>query len=153
MKGTMKISKLLAQRQGLLQQTQLANLAFAYAKLGEFAGRVARAQLTGEVNLRQGTPEVGIGWATLTAHEGSQSVVEEHFTEEEINDWADIVGFFSVEEEVDLTFRLEELTERFVVPLRRELEGRGVVFDGPADTLESPDGPGARGCRPQEEWP
>jgi hypothetical protein len=134
MKGTMKISKLLAQRQGLLQQTQLANLAFAYAKLGEFAGRVARAQLTGEVNLRQGTPEVGIGWATLTAHEGSQSVVEEHFTEEEI-------------------FRLEELTERFVVPLRRELEGRGVVFDGPADTLESPDGPGARGCRPQEEWP
>ena len=149
----MKISKLLAQRKGLLQQAQLANLAFAYTKLGEFAGRVARAQLTGEVNLRQGTPEVGCGWATLTAHEGSQSVSEEHFTEEEINDWADIVGFFSVEEAVDLTFRIEELTERFVTPLRRELESRGVVFDGPSAALESPDGPGARGCRQQEERP
>ena len=36
----MKLSKLLHQREALLRQTRLANLAYAYRRLGEFAGRV-----------------------------------------------------------------------------------------------------------------
>ena len=45
----MNISLLLAQRQALLAQVRLANFAFAYARLGDFAVRIARAGLRGTV--------------------------------------------------------------------------------------------------------
>ena len=142
----MKISQLLSQRVGLLQQARLANLAYAYAKLEEFDGRIARARLTGEVNLLQADPAAGGFWPMLTAREGNQSVIEEHFTEEDVTDLADILAFFTGATELDLTFRIEDLAERFAAPLRRELERAGVAVSTPPSVAESPDGPGTRGC-------
>jgi hypothetical protein len=147
----MKISQLLSQREGLLKQARLANLAYAYAKLEDFAQRIARARLTGEVNLLQADPKAGGFWPMLTAREGSQSVIEEHFTEEDVTELADIIAFFTGATELDLTFRIEELAERFAVPLRRELERAGVAVSALPSAAESPDGPGAHGCSQRGE--
>ena len=125
----MKLSLLLTLRPALLRQAHLAGLAFAYWKLRDFATRIARAQLRGEVHLQQAEAEAGRYWASLTALEGSQSVIEEHFTDEDIMDLADLVAFVTGESHLDLTFRIEQLAERFVTPLRLQLELAGVVID------------------------
>jgi hypothetical protein len=144
----MKLSLLLSQRTALLRHARLANLAFAYTKLGEFARRISRAQLTGSVTLKHAAPGAGQFWSALTALEGNQSVIEEHFTDEDIADLADIVAFTTGASDVDLTFRIEELEERFLAPLRPELEQAGIVFDHEplsADGRES----GGAGGHPQ----
>ncbi len=125
----MKLSTLLAQRQALLQQARVANLAFAYQRLGDFADRIARARLQGEVTLKQATPDGERCWASLTALEGNQSVIEEHFTDEDIMDFADIVAFGTGENHLDLAFRIEQLAENFVTPLRSQLEQLGIEID------------------------
>jgi hypothetical protein len=142
----MKLSILLSQRQALLRQARLANLAFAYAKLGDFAGRIARARLTGEVSLRHAAPEAECYWATLTARAGRQSVIEEHFTDEDIMDLADVLAFTTGKNDPELTFRLEELPEKFLAPLRDELEQGGVQLE--ADVLPAGEagGEGSTGC-------
>lgn len=118
----MKLSLILAQRPALLQQLRLANLAFAHAKLSDIAARIARAQLHGLINLRQATPDTESGWTPLTALEGHQSVIEEHFTDEDLTDLADTIAFVTGEATLDLRFHIEELAERFVTPLRHQLE-------------------------------
>ena len=125
----MKLSHLLRQRPALLRQARLTNLAFAYAKLDGFATRIARAHLHGEVNLRQATPEAERSWASLTALQGNQSVIEEHFTDEDIMDLADLVAFASGESNLDATFAIEQFAEKFLAPLRQELEHHGVSID------------------------
>ena len=55
----MKLSFLLAQRQALLQQARLAHLAHAYDRLDDFARRVARARLHGQVRLQVTSQETG----------------------------------------------------------------------------------------------
>jgi hypothetical protein len=126
----MKLSSLLNQRLSILQQAQLANLAFAYVRLDDFSTRIARARLGGEVRLRHPTAETEQYSALLTALEGSQSVIDEHFTEEDIVDLADVIAFLTGDGELDLTFRLEDLADRFLQPLRARLKREGVVFDG-----------------------
>jgi hypothetical protein len=64
----------------------------------------------------------------LTALEGSQAVIEEHFTDEDIVDLAELLAYATDSEEVDETFRLEQLGVRYLTPLRRELEQSGVVL-------------------------
>ncbi len=130
----MKLSALLNQRRVLLQQAQLANLAFAYDRLTDFVGRVERGGLSGEVRLQHPALEGERYWSSLTALEGNQSVIEEHFTDEDITDLADIVAFSSGKFELDITFPLEELAGRFLQPLRLHLKRAGVEFDE-ADTL------------------
>lgn len=125
----MKLSLLLTLRPALLRQAQLAGLAFAYWKLREFATCIARARLRGEVNLQQAEAEAGRYWASLTALAGNQSVIEEHFTDEDIMDLADFIAFVTGESHLDLTFRIEQLAERFVTPLRLQLEQAGVIID------------------------
>ena len=125
-----KLSTLLTQRAALLQQARLANLAFSYHTLSEFAERIARAQLRGIVSLKHLAPDDGRYWPSLTALEGSQSVIEEHFTDEDIMELADVIGFTMGQDALDLTFRLEEFGETFGVPLRAELEREGVAIDG-----------------------
>ena len=83
----MKISKLLATRQALLRQTQLANLAFAFVTLQRFAARIEAGKLSGLVRLRPADPSEERFWATLTALEGNQSVLEEHFADHELIDY------------------------------------------------------------------
>jgi nucleotide-binding universal stress UspA family protein len=124
-----KLSTLLAHRQALLRQARLANLAFAYHTLGAFAERIGRARLTGRVTLRHAAPDAERYWASLTALDGSQSVIEEHFSDEDLMDLADVVAFATANDALDITFRLEELGDHFLAPLRAELERAGVSID------------------------
>ena len=134
----MKLSILLAQRPALLVEARLANLAFAYAKLSDFAVRINRARIRGSVCLQQPTPEAGPGWTPLTALETNQSIIEEHFTDEDLIDLADAVAFITGESSLDLTFPIEHLAERFVAPLRHQLEQAGVTFDHIAPSIAEP---------------
>ena len=134
----MKLSLLLAQRQALHRQVRLADLAFAYHKLSEFAARIARARLRGEITLKQAAPEAECFCASLTALSGSQSVIEEHFTDEDIMDLADLVAFAIDQRQLDLSFPIEQLAERFVVPLHRELEDGGISIDPDTQPVEEP---------------
>ena len=141
----MKLSLILAQRQALLQQVRLANLGFAYSKLNEIAARIARAHLRGSVNLKQTNPDAELGWTPLATLEGNQSVIEEHFTDEDLSDLADAVAFVTGETHLDLTFRIEELAERFVAPLRQQLEQAGITFDHVEQAIREPHRRGAAG--------
>ncbi len=125
----MKISKLLATHHAILEQARLANLAEAYLTLRRVAERVRRARLHGLVNLRQPDAAEERLWASLTALEGSQAVLEEHFRDEELMEFADAVAFARGRVGLDVTFRLEGMEALFLVPLEEELRRAGIEFD------------------------
>lgn len=127
-----KLSTLLARRQVLLHHARLANLAFAYQTLRTFEDRIARARLRGSVTLKPAAPQAERYWASLTAHDGNQSVIEEHFSDEDLMDLADVLAFVTGNEAFTLRFRLEELAEAILLPLRMELEREGIVIDSSA---------------------
>jgi hypothetical protein len=85
--------------------------------------------------LKSASPEHERYCATLTALETSQSVIEEHFTDEDILELADVLAFLTGNAAADETFRLEEVAEKFLVPLRAELESEGVAIDAPAQPV------------------
>lgn len=122
----MNFHQLLQQRDALLRQARLANTAYAYRRLGEFAGRIARAQLHGAVRLDSGDPAGERPWPGLTALDGSQAVLEEYFLDEDILELADILCFLGLDTDTGVTFRLEELGGRFLPGLRRELAQAGL---------------------------
>lgn len=129
----MKLTQLLQARPLLARQARLANLAFAYETLRGFGRRIARAGLCGRVTLRAADPDNDVFWAQMIALEGSQAVIEEHFTDEDLCDLADAVSFVTGQEDFEVTFRLEEFCDHFVAPLRSALEEAGIEIDtGPA---------------------
>lgn len=138
----MKLSQLVGARQHLLRCAHLANLGFAYRLLEDYATRIERARMTGLVNLK--SPEAGeeTCWAELTAVEGHQSIIEEHFTDEDLMDLADAVAYMTDCDAVDVTFRLEHFTEVFLVPLRSVLDEAGIDMDSerPAINQDTPGG-------------
>lgn len=124
---TMKFSQLLHQRDALLRQARLANVAFAYDWLQAFAARAARARLRGTFTLRDGDPDEGQPWPTLEAEAASPAVLAEHFLDEDIVELADILAY--LHDGVRLAerrFRWEEFDQTLLPALRRELEGAGV---------------------------
>jgi hypothetical protein len=125
----MKLSKLLTNRAMILRRAYLANLAGAYHTLSAFSQRIARARLGGLVNLKHAEMSEERYWPALRALEGNQSVIDEHFTDEDILELADAVAFATDEEALDLDFQLEELYDKFAAPLRFELERAGVTID------------------------
>lgn len=125
----MKLSSLLARRRALREQARLANLAFAYARLCDIHGRVTRARLSGEVRLQQAAPEEERYADALIALEGNQSVLEEHFTEEDISDLVTLLGHVTGRPEIDLILRLEAMADEFLGPLRTTLARAGVAID------------------------
>ncbi len=127
----MKISQLLHQREALLRQSRLANLAYAYSQLASLVTRIAGARLHGKVCLQPADPGTEQYCPLLTALEGSQAVIEEHFTDENISELADLIFFLSGGEDADATFRLEDMAARFLTPLQRKLEQAGVEFEQP----------------------
>ncbi len=155
----MKISKLLDSHRAILQQARLANLAQAFLTLRRLAERVRRGRLGGPVHLRQPDAAEERFWASLTALEGSQSVLEEHFSDEELMEFADAVAYVRETNALDVTFRLEHLDALFVQPLETELRRAGVEFDLETDTAArapQPDGaamPSPLADRPRGETP
>ena len=125
----MNLSQILSQREVLLEQARIANLAYAYSQLAHFAARIARAQLRGRVSLRHPAPEEELYCATLTALEGNQSVLDEHFTDLDAMDLADVIAFVCGQSSIQITFRIEEFARKFLTPLRLEIEGLGVLID------------------------
>jgi hypothetical protein len=137
----MKLSKLLSQRPDLLRQVRLANLAFAYQTLGDFARRVERGALHGAVNLKPADPSSDRYCATLTALECNQSLIEEHFTEDDLMLLADVVAFATGHPGFEVTFHLDDLEEDFIAPLRAELERAGVEVLHRGPRVEKPNQP------------
>jgi hypothetical protein len=126
----MKLSHLLAKRTDLLREVRLANIAFAYDSLSSFAARVDRARLQGRVLLKPLNPDEERFLPMLIALDGNQSVIEEHFSEDDLILLSDVVGFATGHPGFELTFRIEELGE-FIASLRAELLHFGVALDGP----------------------
>ena len=87
-----KLSTLLSRRPTLLRQARLANLAYAYATLQGFQQRITRARLSGQVSLRFAAPQSDRYWPQLVALENSQSVIEEHFTDDDLMELADVLA-------------------------------------------------------------
>ncbi|MBL9215878.1 MAG: hypothetical protein JNG83_10425 [Opitutaceae bacterium] len=133
----MKFHHLLQQRQELLQRTRLANAAFVHHELGQFAARIARGKIRGQVTLRLADPEAQRAWPTLVADEGSQAVIDEHFVDQDVLDLADLLVFAAGGDlPTDFTFRIEELGSRFRPALRQELERAGVELPNEAELTE-----------------
>lgn len=129
-KTPMKLTKLLQARAGLSQRLALANMAFGYQLLSEFTQRIRLADLRGVVNLKSPEANDEQNWASLTALEGSQSRIEEHFTEEDLMDLVDAIRYVTGDEiVVDLTFRIEDLGDMFLEPLGQLLEESGIEID------------------------
>src|SRR5688500_15637874 len=99
-----KLSTLLVRREAMLRQARLANLAFAFATLQKFSARITRAQLDGRVTLAHAAPQAERYWASLTALDMNQSVIEEHFTDHDVMELADVVSFVAGNEALDITF-------------------------------------------------
>jgi hypothetical protein len=130
---TMKFSELLHQRDALLRQARLANLAYAHQRLSEFAARITRARLRGPVTLSVAAPGTDRLWPILQTHEANASVFEEHFLDEDVVELADILAYLQPGDTAgEFTFRLEELGPRFLPGLRRELDRAGIAPD-PSD--------------------
>jgi hypothetical protein len=131
----MNFLHLLHRRDALLRQTRLANLAYAYQRLGSFATRIARARLHGKAQLSLADPAAEHLWPTLAAEEGNQSVLEEHFTDEDIAELADLVSFLRDDAHtMEFTFRLESFATCFLDPLRDELARAGIAVDSASTT-------------------
>lgn len=137
----MKFSRLLLQRPDLLQQVRLANLAFAYHTFCEFARRVTRGGLRGSVTLKPVSASEDRYVATMTALDCHQSLIEEHFTDEDILLLSDVIAFATGHPGFEVTFHLEQLGDDFIAPLRAELERAGVVIDLDAPRTRQPDRP------------
>lgn len=135
--NSIKLSHLIAQRAELLRQVRLTNLAYAYHTLLEFSERVCRARLKGRVMLRPVNPEEERFGVTLTALEGNQSVIEEHFSDEDLVLLADVLGFATGHPTHELAFEIEELDE-FLEPLRTDLEHAGVRLDNDSPSVQQP---------------
>lgn len=131
-----KLSTLLSRRPTLLRQARLANLAFAYATLQKFSARIVRARLSGRVTLKHAAPQAERYWASLTALDHNQSVIEEHFSDEDLMELADVTAFVTGNDALDITFALEDLGDVFLLPIRVELEREGVIIDRPMAHFE-----------------
>jgi len=135
----MKFNELLSRRTELLHQARLANVAYAYQWLGDFAERIERAGLQGAVTLRGPDSESGRKEAELTADNFSQAVLQEHFLEEEIAELYAVLAFVhGAEVIVELKFDLDEVATRYLPSLRLVLETADVLPKEEPSSIEEP---------------
>lgn len=126
----MNYQNLLQQREALLRQARLANVAYAYARLRAFEERILRARLHGTVTLQLADPESGRPWPVLNSEEISPAVIEEYFLDQDVFDLADILRYIHDDPTmIECTFRLEEFGRRFLPGLRRELLQAGFTLE------------------------
>lgn len=125
----MKLSALLASRPTILRQAALAHTAAAWLTLQHASSRIAAAGLHGSVRLRQGDPAADeVPWATLTSDEIRHSVLEEHFTEDDLLEIADALAYATDMDRADIEFPIQALSG-YATPLWRTLEKAGVTLD------------------------
>jgi hypothetical protein len=122
----MDLLTLLASRDRLLEQARLANTAYAYVTIKRCSALARRARLSGLVRLQQPDPEEDRYWAELSSVFGNQSVLEEHFSEDDVTELADAVAFATGETPLDVTFEIGELEQRYAETLAQELQKSGV---------------------------
>lgn len=133
----MNYHQLLQQRLDHLGRARLANVAFAFDRLADFAGRLARTGVTGPLTLHPVDPEAERYCPALVAHASSQAVIDEHFVDEDVADFSDVLDFLEDEGlEVEWTFRHDDLVTRWLPRLRVELECAGVIPPAVPPTLE-----------------
>jgi hypothetical protein len=124
----MKFQELLNRRNELLRQARLANMAYAYQWLGDFAERIERAGLHGTVTLRGPDAEQEQREAVLVANDFSQAVVQEHFLEEDIAELHAVLAFVHGAGVIaELKFQLDEIAARYLPSLRQALEAADVL--------------------------
>ena len=126
--SAMNFDFLILHRDELRRAARLANLAYAYQWIGNFAWKIAWLGLTGEVILRGPNEEAGRPHAAFVAQDFNQSVVEEHFLPEEIDELHAVLS--SVHDSgliVEMRFRLEGLGDVYRPALRRVLEMADVL--------------------------
>lgn len=124
----MNFEFLLQHRAELARAARLANLAHAYQWVGNFAWKVAWLGLTGEVVLRGPNEEAGRPHAVFLAQDFSQSVAEEHFLPEEIDELhAVLTSVHDAGPILEMKFRLENLGDIYRPVLRRVLEMADVL--------------------------
>ena len=135
----MDLATILASRRRLLTEARLANTAYAYVTIKKLAAVVRRAGLSGPVQLQQPCEQEERYWATMTPLVGNQSVVDEHFSDEDITALADAVGFATGVPVLDVTFRIEALEQEFLGTLAAELEKSGISIDETAGDMAAGD--------------
>lgn len=124
----MKYDELLNHRDEILEAAKQANIAYAHQWLGDFAGRVERAGLSGQVILRGPNREEGRREPVLLAQDFSQAVIEEHFLPEEIAELHAVLGFVHDTAEInEASFPLGEIGRVYVPALRRALQLLGAL--------------------------
>ena len=139
----MKFNELLRHRDLFLRQARLANVAYAYQWLGDFAERIERAGLQGSVTLRGPDSESGRKRAELTANNFSQAVLQEHFLEEEISELHAVLSFVhGAAVIVELQLELDEVASRYLPSLRQVLESAEALPREETSSVEDP-GPDA----------
>lgn len=127
----MKLSELLAARPAILRHAFLAHTASAWATLHRLAERVAANRLRAQVRITRDNP-TGHGQPTcpeLTSFELPASVLSEHFTEDDVFALAEALALATDQEELDLTFELEELGPAYAAPLLQTLTKAGIQPD------------------------
>src|SRR5688572_17780153 len=135
----MKFNELLLRRNELIHQARLANVAYAYQWLGDFAERIERAGLQGSVTLRGPDPESGRNEAELIADNFSQAVLQEHFLDEEIAELSAVLAFVHGAEAIaELKFGLDEVATRYLPSLRLVLETADVLPREEPSSIEEP---------------
>jgi hypothetical protein len=128
----MNFSKLLSSRHSLLRQAHLANLAHSYFTISRLGDRVTNARLTGRVRLRPTSVGEDVVPASLTALSGNQSVIEEHFSDEDVLQLVDSIEFAIESSFTEIDFELDELATTYAPPLREALGCAGVILDEPS---------------------
>lgn len=119
----MKYDDLLSYREELVQAARMANLAYAHQWIGNFADRIGRFGLTGEVVLRGPNPAEERTAAVLEGAELNQSVIDEHFVAEEIAELHNVLSFVhDASFVVELRFRLEDIGTMYLPALQHALE-------------------------------
>jgi hypothetical protein len=135
----MNFDFLLLHRDELRRAARLANLAYAYQWIGNFAWKIAWLGVTGEVILRGPNEEAERPHATLVAQDFNQSVADEHFLPEEIDELHAVLS--SVHDSgmiLEMKFRLEGLGDVYRPALRRVLEVADVLPKTHSETVDRP---------------
>jgi hypothetical protein len=130
----MDIHHLIQQRDAILRQARLTNLAYAHRRLGEFSARFARAGITGAIRVEPAAPAEGRPEATIDA-DRAPAVLAEHFLEEDAAELADLLGFVRGQADDGAhTLDIGEIETALRPALARALAREGVTgFEAPPD--------------------